>query len=317
MPPKPLSWSSRHAKPLRILLLGGTGFVGRSLIARLARQHHRLLCLTRQRDQHRDLQTYPTLQLIDADVHAEAVLTEYARDADVIINLVGILNQSRQQSFQKNHTDLMHTLIRVAKQTGVRRLIALGALGADVAGPSEYLRSKGRAEQALRAEPDLAWTILRPSVIFGPRDNFLNQFAQLLRFTPVLPLARTHTRFAPVYVDDVAHAIERCLMDGRTVHQRYDLGGPEVFSLKQLIDWVSAHQHLHRYVLSLPDWLGYLQALSLEILPNPPMSRDNFASLSIDSVPAQDGFAQLGMTPHPLSRIVPSYWPANTRAALG
>jgi len=304
--PKTSLWSYKRVDPKRVLILGGTGFVGRSLIARLARQGHSITVPTRHRHRHRDLAVIPNLKLVEADVHNPDALMTLLTEIDVVINLVGILFETRQQTFQRNHTDLVKTLVHAMEHTGVHRLIAMSSLGARIDGPSAYLRSKGQAEAIIRASR-LHYTILKPSVIYGPGDNFLNQFARLLALAPVLPLARTHTRFAPCFIEDVVSALTHCLTDPSTLAQTYELGGPEVFTLKELVLTVARFKGWQRTILSLPDALGYCQACALEWLPTPPLTRDNFASLSEDSVPSDDGFGRLGVKTARLTHVVPRY----------
>jgi len=310
----PLSLSYSRANPQRIVVLGGSGFVGRSLIARLARAGHTLIIPTRHPAQHRDLLVNPGLSVRHADIHDTNTLSDLVKDADTVVNLVGILFESKRQTFQANHTDLVLNLLHAMRTHGTKRLIAMSSLGARSDGPSEYLRSKGRAEAAIRAS-ELNWSIIRPSVIFGPGDNFLNQFAHLLRWAPILPLARTHARFSPCYVEDVSEALARCIQHPQTHHRAFDLGGPEIFTLKELVLMVAHLKGWHRSVLTLPDAVGLLQAWALECLPTPPMTRDNFASLSEDSVTSDQGFTDLGILPARLTDVVPRYLHNDSTAA--
>jgi NADH dehydrogenase len=183
-------------------------------------------------------------------------------------------------------------------------------------GPSHYLRSKGVAERTVReAGNDLAWTIFRPSVIFGPGDSFLNRFAQLLAMLPVLPLARIDARLSPVYVGDVVSAFCVALDLDRTIGHSYDLAGPQVLTLGDTVRYVRDRLGLKRLIFGLPDALGALQAGVMELLPGKPLSLDNYRSLSADSIAANDGLRLLGITPTPLDAVVPLYFGGTRRTA--
>jgi NADH dehydrogenase len=297
-------------KPHLIGLLGGTGFVGSVLVSRLARAGHRVRVLTRDRYRHRALWTLPGVELLDCDVHQEDALAAGLAHCDTAINLVGILNERGHDGsgFERAHVQLAETLVAACHRAGVGRLVQLGSLRAAEDAPSHYLRSKARAERVIRERAGgLGWTILRPSVIFGPHDQFLNRFAALLAASPVLPLARIGTRFQPVYVGDVAEAMIRCLDRADTIGQTFELGGPEIVTLGELVRYVVALQGRRRLVVGLPDPLGALQAGLLGLLPGKPMSLDNYRSLALDSVCTDDGLARLGLVPASLEAIVPRY----------
>lgn len=291
-------------------LLGGTGFVGSVLVSRLARAGHAVRVLTRDRHRHRALWPLPGVELRDCDVHDGAALTAALEGCGTAINLVGILNERGHdgRGFERAHVQLAATLVAACQAAGVERVVQLGSLRAAEDAPSHYLRSKARAERVIREHArDLAWTILRPSVIFGRHDQFLNRFAALLAVSPVLPLARIDARFQPVYVGDVAEAMIRCLDRTDTIGEVYELGGPHLVTLGNLVRYVAALQGRRRLVAGLPDALGALQAALLGLLPGKPMSLDNFRSLALDSVCARDGLARLGIVPSSLEAIVPTY----------
>ena len=297
-------------RPLTICVLGGTGFVGSYLLGLLARQGHSLRVPTRNRDRHRDLLVLPGVELLAADVHDPAVLAALVRGCDAVVNLVGILNErgSDGTGFDAAHPALARALVAACRSAGVTRLLQVSALRAGPDAPSHYLRSKGEAERIVREESaTIAWTIFRPSVIFGPGDSLMNRFAGLLRLFPVLPLARADARFAPVYVGDVTAAIVRALADPHTQRRTYELGGPEVITLGSLVRYAAAVLGLRRVVFGLPDGLGRLQALLMQWLPGKPLSLDNFRSLGLDSIPAADGLAELGIRARSLRSVVPGY----------
>ena len=303
-------------RPLSICVLGGTGFVGTQLLSRLARDGHRLTVLTRNRDRHRALLVLPGLELRDFDVHDAALLPDALRGQDAVVNLVGILNASRGAGFARVHAELARTVVAACRSAGVARLLQMSALGADEDGPSEYLRSKGRAERYVRDDAGpVAWTIFRPSVIFGPADGITSRFAALIRLSPLLPIARAATRFAPVYVGDVVEAIARSLEQRATERQTFELCGPEVLTLGSLVGYVARVLGLRRLIFGLPDPLGYLQALVLGLVPGRPLTIDNFRSLARDSVCSEPGLARLGIQPTALAAVVPGYLGTAARAA--
>ena len=296
----------------KLLVLGGTGFVGRTLCERLAdRQGDGLVDLlvpSRNPARAKYLQVLPTVRLPHADVHDEAQLTRLLQGRDAVVNLVAILHGS-EAAFERAHVALPRTLVRACAAAGVRRVVHISALGAATDAPSRYLRSKAAGEAVLTGS-GLDVTILRPSVIFGDHDRFLNLFAALQRPFPVMPLAGADARFQPVWVGDVAAACMRCLDDPATIGKTYEVAGPEVFTLRQLVEAAGRWSGHPRPVLALPAALGRLQALALECLPGEPMmSRDNLDSMRVDNVAGGHlpGLAALGLEPATLASIAPDY----------
>jgi NADH dehydrogenase len=303
-------------RSLSISVLGGTGFVGSHLVSRLIRDGHRVRVLTRNRDHHRELLVLPGLELLDADVHDPSVLAEAVRGCDAVINLVGILNERGRggAGFTRVHAELARKVVGACRSGGVGRLLQMSSLRAAENAPSHYLRSKGVAERVVREESGpVAWTLFEPSVIFGPGDGFMNKFATLLRLFPVVPLARSGTRFAPVFVGDVVEAMARALEDHTTHGATLQLCGPEVMTLAEVVRYVATVLGRRRVVVGLPDALGWLQALLLDFVPGKPLSLDNFRSLELDSVCSDNGFARLGITPTSLRAVVPEYLGARQR----
>ena len=284
-----------------ITVLGGTGFLGTRLVARLIKDGHQVTVLSRDREQHKHLLVLPGLTLKNCDVYNEAQLSEYFRGKDVVINLVGILNERGfgGAGFRRAHTELTQCVLLAARSAGVTRLLQVSALKAAVDAPSYYLRSKGEAEQLIHeSSATLDWTILKPSVMFGPGDSFLNRFAGLLAAVPLIfPLAKPNARFQPVLVDDVIEALLRCLHGGAASRQTYELGGPQVYSLREIVGLVAKLTGQRRWIVGLPDVVAYLQALAMNFVPGRPFSTDNYRSLTIDSVCTDDGFARLGLRP--------------------
>ncbi len=294
------------------LILGATGFVGRSVCEKLVERSgggdDRIRVATRRVARARHLQLLPTVELAPGDVHDDATLARMLRDTDVVINLVAILHGSESE-FERVHVRLPERLARACVAAGVRRVIHVSALGAAVDAPSRYLRSKARGEAALRAA-DLDLTVLRPSVIFGERDRFLNLFAELQSIFPVLPLAGASARFQPVWVDDVATAIARAVDDPSTCGLTIECCGPRVYTLQELVALAGDWSGSSRPVLPLPAALGKLQALVMELLPGKPlMSRDNLDSMRVASVCSGKlpGLDRLGVETTPLDAVAPRY----------
>jgi len=306
----------------KVLLLGGTGFVGRHVCEKLARLGWRITVPTRRVSQAQHLQHLPRLDVVPADVHDEATLAQLVSGHDAVVNLVAILHGTAA-AFERTHVELPAKLARACLTNGVTRLLHISALGADPAAaetaPSLYLRSKSRGEAVLQAaaRDGLQLTVLRPSVIFGADDQFLNLFTRLQRVFPVMPLAGAQARFQPVWVEDVAQAIVHCLQAPSTIGQTYEACGPDVCTLKQLVQ-MSARHGLGRTrpVIPLPMALGRLQAGLMELLPGQPlMSRDNLDSMRIDNVASGrlPGLAALGISPSALGAIAPGYLGQNDR----
>jgi NADH dehydrogenase len=289
-----------------VLVLGGSGFVGRHLVARLVDDGYRVVVPTRRREDARHLILLPTVDVINADIHDPQTLARLARQASAVVNLVGILNEAGRDTFARVHVELAAKVITACRGAGVQRLLQMSALNADPAGPSRYLRSKGEAEAAVVAS-GLDWTIFEPSVIFGREDRFLNLFASLMRILPVMALARAHTRFQPVYVGDVAQAFVHSLVDDGTIERRYPLCGPDILELRELVTFVGKLTGNERPILELGNAAGRLQARLLELVPGKPMTRDNLASMAVDSVCDCVFPPVFGITPASLATVAPTY----------
>ncbi len=291
-----------------VCILGGTGFVGRYIASRLATSDKRIRLLTRNRERHRELLVIPNLELVEADVFDTRQLETHLKGMDAVINLIGILNETGHngEEFRKVHVDLPKSIVGACLSLGIPRLLHMSAINADAnTGPSIYLRTKGEGENAVHtfATNRLAVTSFRPSVIFGPNDSFLNRFAGLLKKLPlVFPLACADARFAPVYVGDVAERFIKALDDPSTYGKRFDLCGPQEYSLKELVEYTAHILGLKRWVIGLPDFASKMQAYVLEWFPGKPFSVDNYRSLQIDSV-CRDTELQ----PTSLDMITPSY----------
>lgn len=291
--------------PLNIVVLGGTGFIGRHLVARLASEGHRITVLSRNLGPHPDRLLPPGVALREVDVYDPDALRACFTGAHVVVNLVGILNEKGDsgRGFRRAHVELTKLVIAAMQLAGVRRLLQMSSLNAG-RGRSHYLKSRGEAEAAVKAS-GLDWTIFEPSVVFGAGDGLFCRFAALLRIAPVLPLARAKARFAPVYVGDVVEAMVRCLKERKSRGEVYELYGPDVFTLGEIVRMTARQLGLRRVVLPLPDALGRLQALACDFVPGKPFSSDNFRSLQTDSVGGIDGLHRLGITPTRVSQKLP------------
>jgi len=283
-----------------VVILGGTGFVGRHLVARLLQGGDRVTVLSRGVDAGKRRLKPQGASLIEGDVADADFLAAVLDDADAVVNLIGILNEKgdRGDGFERVFVGITHALIEAMQRMGVRRLLQMSALNAG-RGESHYLQARGRAEQRVRAS-GLDWTLFRPSVIAGPGDGLFCRFDGLLKFAPVLPIGRADARFQPVWVGDVVEAYAKALDEPRSIRETYDLVGPDVLTLKQIVKLAARGHGRHRMVLGLPPALGKLQAEVGEWLPGKPISRDNWRSLQLDSVSLEDGLRRLGLTPTPV-----------------
>lgn len=272
-----------------IIVFGGSGFVGGHLVAKLAALGRQITLVARRRENAARLFLLPTVDVVEADPHDAAGLVRLVRDHDAAINLIGVLHSDRAvpygRAFARAHVEFPRSLVAACQQTGVRRLLHMSALGAASDAPSMYLRSKADGESAVLGQERIDATVFRPSVIFGTDDRFLNLFAWLQRFAPVLPLAAAHARFAPVFVGDVAAAMIASLEERTTIGKTYELTGPKIYTLLQLVRIAGQASGHPRPIIPLPAALGRLQALCMEWLPGRTlMSRDNLDSMKVDSV---------------------------------
>jgi NADH dehydrogenase len=295
-------------KPL-IIVLGGTGFVGSYLVPKLCNAGYRVRVLTRRREQGKHLTLLPDVQVHECAIYDAAALQCAIAGSVGVINLIGILHETQAASFAKVHDELPRRLAQFCRTEGVGRLLHMSALQAAHDAPSAYLRSKAAGEAGLLQEagPELAVTIFRPSVIFGRGDSFLNLFAALVRVMPVLLLGCPQARFQPVYVEDVAHAFVTSIASPATYGQSYNLCGPKVYTLQQLVHYVSHTLGLRRHIVGLNATLSYLQAYALELLPGRLMTRDNYYSMQRDSVCDCPFPAVFGIAPTALEAVAPGY----------
>ena len=275
----------------KVVVFGGSGFVGTSICDRLTQLGYANVIPAREKERVLSIESNPLSQaLIVTDLSEKEIdaVMQTISPEDVVMNLVGILHASPGEpygpEFKQAHVDLPERIMQSMKKYGVKRYLHMSALGADPHGPSMYLRSKGVAEILVK-KSRLDWTIFRPSVVFGKNDSFINMFGKLQQFFPMMPLAGSANLFQPVAVQDVALAFVEAIQMPITCHQSYDLAGPEVLTLAEIIQFAAKKQGVKRPILRLPDWMGYLQALVLEKMPGKKiMSRDNVASMKVPSV---------------------------------
>jgi len=293
----------------RICILGGTGFVGHHLVPRLAASGYRCRLLARRPERHRDLSLAPGTELRRSDIFEPGVLEQQLEGCTAVVNLVGILNEGGNQTFQRVHEELVEHILDAAQAAGVTRYLHMSALHAQATrGTSRYLRTKGKGEDLAHARADMQVTSFRPSVIFGPGDGFFNRFAILLKITPgVFPLACPDARFAPVYVGDVVSAMTKALANPGCVGKSYDLCGPRIYSLKELVKYTAGLIGRRTIVIELPDFGARLQARVFQLLPGKPFTMDNYLSLQIDSICEHDGLAKLGIEPQAVEALVPNF----------
>lgn len=285
-------------------MLGGSGFLGRHLVAELVRRGIGVSVPSRRRERAKHLIVLPTVDVVEADIAAAGTLERLLSGSDAVVNLVGTFTQ---RDFDRVHAGLPAKIASACRASGVRRFLHVSALGAAEDAPSAYQRSKARGEQAVLGAESVDATVFRPSVVFGPEDRFLNLFARLARFMPVLALACPQARFQPVYVGDVALAMAESLDEPGAHGKRYDLCGPREYTLRQLVEYACAASGRQRLVVGLPPGLSVLQAWVLEHLPGRLMTRDNLRSMQVPNVCAAGCTLPFGLQARALEALAPAY----------
>ncbi len=301
-----------------ICILGGTGFVGRHLVAKLAFQGYACRVVSRHPQRHRALQVLPAVELVQSGTLDAKSLEPMFADCDAVINLIGILNEAgKEDTFQRLHVELVDQIVDACRSAGVQRLMHMSALNANAAsGASQYLRTRGEGENRAhtRGGASAAVTSFRPSVIFGPGDSFFNRFAGLLQLAPgLVPLACPNARFAPVFVGDVVGAFAESLEDKETFGKHYDLCGPRVFNLKELVRYTAKMLGRDTRVIGLGDLGSRMQARTMEFIPGKPFSYDNYLSMQVDSLCQENGLEALGIQPTDVDTVVPTFLGTQTQ----
>jgi len=295
----------------RVAILGGSGFIGRYIVKRLADRDVVLTVGGRNATQAKYLKLkgdVGTVGLVNISSADEALLPAFLAGNEALINCVGILRETGRQRFDLVHHTAPARLARLARDAGIERFIHFSSLAADPRSGSAYARSKAEGEAAVRDAFPTA-TILRPSVVFGPEDQFFNRFAQIATISPFLPLIGGETRFQPVYVGDVAEAAVRCLADPATAGRTYELGGPRIYTMRQLLELLLAETRRKRLLIDLPFGLASLQARLMSLVPNAPLTADQVELLKSDNIVngGAMGLDALGIQPTPVEAIVPTY----------
>jgi len=292
----------------RVCIIGGSGFIGRSLAQRLGMHGFQVTIPTRKlARQQPSMIVQPWVDLRESRLDDPEAIQQLIAGHDAVINMVGILHGSRQD-FERAHTELSARIVAACRQAGIQRLLQVSALGSSAQSPSDYQQSKAAAEQFVMRS-SLDWTVLRPSVVFGRGDRFLTLFAQLCRQLLLIPLAGANCQFQPIWVEDVAQAIEAALCNPASIGQTLELAGPTRYTLRQLVEYVGQLSGHPRRVIALPQPLALLQATLMECLPGAPlMSRDNLRALQSDNI-SHDRFpsALLGFEPTQLEAVAPGY----------
>lgn len=292
----------------KVAILGGSGFVGSAVVAKLAAAGYLVTVLTRRYDVAKHLILLPNVSLLECNILDYHALNSALRGMDAVINLVGILHQSRRVSFNTMHHQMPAQLAKICADLGIKRLLHMSSLQAANSAPSQYLRSKAAGESALLAfSNQLNLTIFKPSIIFGRGDRFINLFATLIKFLPAILLAKPKAKFQPIWVEDVASCFVNSLENTATFGQSYELAGPTVYTFRVLVQQVMHTLGLQRPIIGLNDTLSYAQAFMMELLPIKLMSRDNVRSMEIDSVSQQPIPAILGVQPTALEAVIAEY----------
>ncbi len=288
-----------------ITILGGSGFIGSSLVAKLDQAGYQVKVLTRRREQAKHLILLPHVSVVECDLYEQHQLKSQLAGSDAVINLVGILHPSGKHSFERVHHQLPRRLAQLCEELGIPRLIHMSALQAAAKAPSDYLRSKAAGEAAvLERSKRLKVTIFKPSVVFGAGDQFINMFAMLVKYLPVMLLAMPHAKFQPVWVEDVTSAMVNALENKATYGNTYELGGPEVLSLQDIIEQVMCMLNISRPIIGLNRTFSMVQAWFMELAPKPLMTRDNVKSMLVDNVTAEPIAPELGVSPARLSTVM-------------
>jgi len=292
----------------KICVLGGSGFVGSAIVAKLDAAGYEVTVLTRRRESAKHLILLPHVTVVECNILDYQALNAALRGADAVVNLVGILHQGRRVSFNTMHHQLPAQLAKICADLGIKRLLHMSSLRAAMDAPSQYLRSKAAGEaDVLAFGGKLNVTIFKPSIIFGRGDSFINLFATLVKYLPLVLLAKPNAKFQPIWVEDVASCFVNALVNNATYGQTYELAGPKVYTFRELVQIVMDTLKIQRPIVGLCNALSYVQAFAMELLPIKLMSRDNVRSMEVDSVAQAPVSATLEVNPAALEAIIPEY----------
>jgi uncharacterized protein YbjT (DUF2867 family) len=300
-----------------VTVLGGSGFVGSSIVAKLDAAGYQVKVLSRRRESSKHLILLPNVQVVECSISDNKALTEALRGSHAVINLIGILHENQKTSFDAIHHQLPRQIAQTCEALGIKRFIHMSALQAGANAPSLYLKSKAAGENAMNQfNQKIDVTIFRPSVIFGRHDSFINLFAQLVKFLPVIALAKPNAKFQPIWVEDVAQCFVHALENTDTYNKTYELGGPNIYTMRELVQKVMDIMGKQRPIIGLNDSLSMAQGFMMELMPIQLMSRDNIRSMQIDNVTSQAIAPELNVSPAALEAVVPEYLTnANPRGA--
>ncbi len=292
-------------KTKQIVVLGGSGFLGSALVAQLSAAGYAVKVLTRRRESAKHLILLPKVTVLQLNIFSRAELSEHLQGADAVINLIGILHESKKISFDKVHHLFPKHLAMLCSQLNIPRLLHVSALGVSEHAPSIYLQSKYAGEQALLQQTDIKTTIFRPSIIFGRGDRFINLFAQLVKLLPVILLAKPNCLFQPIYVEDVVKVMIAALQTPASEGQIYELAGPRIYRFKELVQLIGKAVGKTPVILGLSDRLSYIQAFFMEWLPVKLMTRDNIRSMQVDNISSQ--YLPFGIRATPLEAVMQDF----------
>ncbi|MES2635930.1 MAG: complex I NDUFA9 subunit family protein [Pseudomonadota bacterium] len=291
-----------------VCVLGGAGFVGSSIVAKLDAAGYQVKVLTRRRESGKHLILLPNVKVVECDVMNNQALKEALIDVDAAINLIGILHENRLNTFEANHHQLPRRVAQLCENVGIKRFIHMSALQASSHAPSQYLISKAKGEMALSDfDKKLDITIFRPSVIFGRNDSFLNLFASLVKYLPIIVLAKPNAKFQPIWVEDVASCFVNALENTATYDKTYELGGPNIYTMRELLQKVMSIIGKQRPIIGLNDGLSMAQAFMMELLPIKLMTRDNVKSMLVDNVTREPIAPELNVIPTTIDAVLPEY----------
>ena len=293
---------------MNICIIGGSGFVGTYLVNKLASQGHSLKVITRRPERHRHLRTLPNVKLTSIDFFSSKILERQIDTYDAVINLAGILNPSGANSFELVHEKVAQRIAEATQAVGTPRLLHMSALNADEKGPSDYLKSKGKAQRAVLATEGLNVTTFSPSVIFGPQDSFFNRFASLLKMMPIFfPLTCANARFAPIYIGDVADAFINSLDNPQTYGKNYNLCGPQAYSLYELVQYTAQQINSSSTIIPLNQFFSKPLVMLMNPFPGAPITMDNYNSMKLESVCNAAMAEELGIKARSIESLVPQY----------